>query len=494
MFLEKATLPKPVPLPRTHGPQKVKDIIKASAPDLDLPFSTSKRKRPAKSKSNTIESTTDQPSLDSTAYAGDTTAGEQCTTQADAGNGTEAKHSATTKRKSPANETKTTKRRKTSHPQGIDQPEPPVIADRSIIERETVLLSLIKENDGVLELNPRLDLMYTTHVNKFFPQAQHHVDVRLINISLDALEERAQIMRIILHAETSTGTKQYKFIFALPEIDPVTNPRIHELRDQLHREAGSYQPAVINETPREGVTRLEPKPATIETVQNASKVPVVPIVQPEISTQTVQNTPKPPILAPIPRPTAAVITPPPRVETPKKRGRPSNQSRALAATSSLAGPTDGDLDSESSDNGFSLGSDISNWLEAGATSRRRMIFKPEEDQTIYQGTALLNKYVAGHSTPWTLLKNILPDRKVVSIKRRSSLLEAKMKTEITSFLDSFEGRYEEALKQGTVKEIKSGPEFNLKYYLDWYNSNELEDVEERPTVSRFVRPFFEADK
>ena len=114
-----------------------------------------------------------------------------------------------------------------------------------------------------------------------------------------------------------------------------------------------------------------------------------------------------------------------------------------------------------------------------------MAFKPEEDKLVYQATTLLNRYVGGTGTPWVMLKAILPDRKDATIKKRFQLLEVKMKSEITSFLNSFEHRYAEARKQGTVKEIK-GLAFDLKYYLDWYNAQEAEEVAEKQTSSEFL--------
>ena len=115
------------------------------------------------------------------------------------------------------------------------------------------------------------------------------------------------------------------------------------------------------------------------------------------------------------------------------------------------------------------------------------MFKPEEDKILYQGVALLNKYVGGHGTPWIVFKNLLSDRKDVTIRRRSSLLELRKKGEIAHFLNSFETRYAEARREGTVREIMRGQGFDLKYYLDWYNSNVSEDVGERPRyLKRYI--------
>ena len=84
-----------------------------------------------------------------------------------------------------------------------------------------------------------------------------------------------------------------------------------------------------------------------------------------------------------------------------------------------------------------------------------------------------------------MFKTLLPDRRDVTIKKRSSLLQIKLQNEIAQFLDSFENRYAESRRQGTVREIKTGPGFDLKYYLDWYNSSEAEDTGEQPSLPRY---------
>src|SRR5277367_220516 len=178
-FLEKATLPKPVPMPRTYGPQKVKDVFKASSPAVELSSSPSTRKRAAKPKSNQTLSTIDQPTLNDTADTNSIVVDEQHTRQAEVDKDGEIKATTPRKRKSSAKLPTTSKRRKTSQPLGIGKTELPP-EDPATVERKTVLLSLIKENDGVLELIPRLDLMYAAHVDKLFPQAQSRVDAKLI--------------------------------------------------------------------------------------------------------------------------------------------------------------------------------------------------------------------------------------------------------------------------------------------------------------------------
>jgi hypothetical protein len=77
-----------------------------------------------------------------------------------------------------------------------------------------------------------------------------------------------------------------------------------------------------------------------------------------------------------------------------------------------------------------------------------------------------------------MVKQILPGRRDRSIKRRSEYLEEKMKGPITRFLNVFERHYSEAERRGEVKPIEEGSEFDLKYYLDWYNEGGFEVEEE----------------
>jgi hypothetical protein len=138
---------------------------------------------------------------------------------------------------------------------------PTVTPAENPLERETVLLSLMKENDGVLELTPRLDLLYAAHVDKSFPNAQRLVATRLLTRSIDDLDERNQIVRILLQTDAAADTKRYKSLVALPEIDPVTNGKVLELRDQLQREAGSNAPVLVSDLPRQQTPR-QSSPAT----------------------------------------------------------------------------------------------------------------------------------------------------------------------------------------------------------------------------------------
>ena len=113
------------------------------------------------------------------------------------------------------------------------------------LEKAKILLSLVKENQGVFELVPRLDLLYAAHVARSFPTAQPYVDGKILVSVLDDLEKRGELCQIMLSAETSTGTKQYKSILILPEVDPVMNLKILAIREGLNRELASYIPKPI---------------------------------------------------------------------------------------------------------------------------------------------------------------------------------------------------------------------------------------------------------
>jgi hypothetical protein len=92
---------------------------------------------------------------------------------------------------------------------------------------------------------PRLDLLYAAHVARSFPTAQPYVDGKVLVSVLDDLEKRGELCQIMLSAEMSTGTKQYKSILILPEVDSVTNPKILAIREELNREVSSYKPIPI---------------------------------------------------------------------------------------------------------------------------------------------------------------------------------------------------------------------------------------------------------
>ena len=153
-------------------------------------------------------------------------------------------------------------------------------------------------------------------------------------------------MRTILQAETSTKTLQYRFIYTLPEIDPATDPKVKELRDQLQKEARSYQPALINEPRQLAVKAIEKRPVTtIEMAQSRPNVTGVAVARPGTTVEEfVPPVSNPPVFAPIPTPVLDVATP----EPPKRRGRPTKQSKDPSASNA---PIDVEDDSSGSEDG-----------------------------------------------------------------------------------------------------------------------------------------------
>jgi hypothetical protein len=152
------------------------------------------------------------------------------------------------KRQRPSKETPESpesKRKKISQPTSTPQQNTLHPSDENNLEKAKILLSLVKENQGVFELVPRLDLLYAAHVARSFPTAQPYVDGKVLVSVLDDLEKHGELCQIMLSAETSTGTKQYKSILILPEVDPVTNPKILAIREELNREVASYKPKPI---------------------------------------------------------------------------------------------------------------------------------------------------------------------------------------------------------------------------------------------------------
>src|SRR5271163_2692065 len=65
-------------------------------------------------------------------------------------------------------------------------------------EIDTVLLSIIKERHGVLEVVPRLDNLYKAHVQIHFPDAQARPDAKTLLSRLDLLEESGHLHRFML--------------------------------------------------------------------------------------------------------------------------------------------------------------------------------------------------------------------------------------------------------------------------------------------------------
>lgn len=175
------------------------------------------------------------------------------------------------------------KRKKSSQPtqQGNINNAP----NETNLETSMILLSLIEQNDGVFEFVPRLDLVYSSHVAKYHPTANPNVDGRTLVIVLDNLEKRGELNQIMISAETSTGTKQYKSILILPDVDPVTNPKVIAIRKELERGAALYQPrpVVAGKNMTGAITSLEAVRALCRSTPNA------PIPATSIQTLEVKN-------------------------------------------------------------------------------------------------------------------------------------------------------------------------------------------------------------
>jgi hypothetical protein len=98
----------------------------------------------------------------------------------------------------------------------------------------------------------------------------------------------------------------------------------------------------------------------------------------------------------------------------------------------------------------------------------------------------MKKYIGSASTPWAMLKPILPDRKGMSVKRRYENLQVTKKEEIDRFLEVFEKKYSEAQERGQVKRIQTGPAFDLEYCLNWYRDGGFEVEEGQHVLQRYA--------
>ena len=70
-----------------------------------------------------------------------------------------------------------------------------------------------------------------------------------------------------------------------------------------------------------------------------------------------------------------------------------------------------------------------------------------------------------------MVKQILPDRKATSVKRRWEYIEINCREQVTAFISVFERKYTEALERGEVQPIVEGYDFDLKKWMDWYDDN-----------------------
>lgn len=248
----------------------------------------------------------------------------------------------TPKRESAANpsEAPKSKRRKTSQPMPAELRRARVPLS-SIGQFQAIgknFISLMRMNDGIFELRPRLDLEYAAHVEKFCPESDTRADGKLLMHILDDLEARGEVVRIMLSTVTPIGTTQYKSVLVLPEIDVATNPKINALREELQRDADSYKFAPIQSVLPRPPAAQSTGPTTLEIVQNSlNPAPVMPVPLPAPSLQRPSNVA--PILAVVPpsQPTRIAPIPilipskPAPVKETKKR-RPSRRKSPKEST------------------------------------------------------------------------------------------------------------------------------------------------------------------
>jgi hypothetical protein len=112
-----------------------------------------------------------------------------------------------------------------------------------------------------------------------------------------------------------------------------------------------------------------------------------------------------------------------------------------------------------------------------------MAFNEDEDWNLCRVVVLVQKYVGFRSTPWSIVRRMFPERKESSLKNRHRTCEERYKGRASRFLATFEKHFATAQECGDVKSIENGGFFDLKYYLDWYDSNKFpyeEGQEELP--------------
>ena len=337
---------KPTPTPRAVTQNKIKEaairpaepsaqpltLSTAGSHENPLPIMSATTKRKSKGQSIILETQPLQQSLvtvDVTPRKSSARLKE--TGSKDGRDNTDIIQDTPNKRKSSSNPSKAhkSKRRKTSQPMPAELRRARIPLS-AIGQFQTIgrnFISLMKMNEGIFELLPRLDLEYAAHVEKFCPGSDALVDGKLLMHVLDDLEARGEVVRIMLSTVTPIGTTQYKSVLVLPEIDAATNPKINALREELQRDADSYKFAPIES----GLPQLPAAPSTgptaLEIVQNSSnplQVPPVPLPVP--SQQRPANLAPIPVAVPPSQPTRIAPIPtlipskPAPVKETRKRG------------------------------------------------------------------------------------------------------------------------------------------------------------------------------
>lgn len=347
-FLEKASLSKPTPIPRAVNQNKIKEVVtgraESSVEHLALGTAGSQEnthsitagttKRKSKRQSILPDPQPFQQSLvpvDIAPRESSMRLKEQNIPK-DSGDNADITQDKPNKRQSSTNpsEARKSKRKKTSQPMPVElrRARVPLSAIGQFQGIGKNLISLMKINEGIFELLPRLDLEYAAYVKKFCPESDPQVDGKLLMHVLDDLEARGEVVRIMLSTVTPIGTTQYKSILVLPEIDAATNPKITALREELQRDAVSYKFAPIHSGLRQPHASPSTGPTALEIGQSLSNpLRVTPVPLPIPSLQRSANLAPIPAAAPPSQPTRIAPTPIPipsklaLVKDTRKRGR-----------------------------------------------------------------------------------------------------------------------------------------------------------------------------
>lgn len=352
-FLEKASLSKPTPIPRAANQNKIKEVAtgraESSVEHLALgaagshenphSITSGTTKRKSKGRSMLPETQPFQQSLvpvDITPRKSSVRLKEQ-TIPKDSGDNANITQDTPNKRQSSANpsEARKSKRRKRSQPipTELRRARVPLSAIGQFQGIGKNFISLMKMNEGIFELLPRLDLEYAAYVAKFCPESDPQVDGKLLMHVLDDLEARGEVVRIMLSTVTPIGTTQYKSVLVLPEIDAATNPKVNALREELQRDAVSYKFAPIQSGLPQPPASPSTGPSALEIARNSSNPPqVTPVPLPIPSLQRPANLAPIPVAAPPSQPTRIVPIPilvpsqPALVKETRKRGRSRRKS------------------------------------------------------------------------------------------------------------------------------------------------------------------------
>ena len=169
-------------------------------------------------------------------------------------------------------------------------------------ERERHLLSMIQANGGVIEVDLRLDSLFKSYIHQNFPDSNLEIDYKTLLTTLEALEAKAELERIMLKGSTFTGRKLYKLVMMLPGVNLETSERIGELREELRQEALEYKATPMELVPVGGdIWDVGKMPSTIGEVG-------------EVEVEVMKSSPRQRDLAPIP-----LAIPPSEGTTKKKR-------------------------------------------------------------------------------------------------------------------------------------------------------------------------------